>query len=311
MKIVHENSQTSISMAQSKRTQNEGQEKKNGGSIFAGDLKQNEDSIIERKKRLLKDAMKVVLDQYEADGGIDRGMEESRALIESSKNRMEEANTAINELQQERELLRDKYGVAPDSQEQKDLELIEIAREAKSEGRLGDLSEEELTRLAEMGPLTDYQRESLNYADIQDVYRKELQDAKTVMQEESRGVESTKQSLLGRKYHMGKAAKISAEMQKQAAKEIAGMMYNEAKEHIDEEFKELQEAAQKEAEKKKEQEEIIEKTREDKEQIEEQTEAVQEAAKQQDTVLDEIKKLAEEQKLLEEDMHGLVVDQYL
>lgn len=313
MRIVNGENQTSVSMAQGKRTQEkEGkQENKKGNSIFAGDLNFVEDEITKRKKKLMKDAMKVLMDQYENDSKIDLDMEESRQKIEDSRGRMQDAHTAIQELEQEREKVRERYGVAPDSQEQKDLELIEKAQKASSEGRLDELSEEELERVANLGPLTDYQRESLSYAAVEDEYRKELEAAKNVMLGESRSVEATKRGLLGRKYDMTDAARSSGEMQKRASKEIAGMIYAEAKEHIDEEFKKLQEEAKKAADKKKAEEEATEKTKEAKQKIQEQEEAIREGAKNQEVVMQELKKIAEDQKLLEEDMHGIVIDQYL
>lgn len=314
LKIVNGNDQTSISMARNKRTEGPDKDKKQGGSIFAGDFNKTEDNITKRKKKLLQDALKVMMDQFESDSKIDEGIDEKRQNIADNKSKMKEANTAINVLQQEREAIREKHGVEAGSQEQQDLELIEKGRKAEAQNKLSDLSEDELTRLAEMGPLTDYQKESLSYADIQDEYRKELNSAKDVIANESRIIEGTKQSLLSRKYDMSKASRTTEQMLISAAKEIAGMLQAEAKDNIDKEFKELQEAAAKAAEKKKEQEEAIEKAKEEKEgqeQVKEQKDPAKYVASIQDSVTQELKKIAEAQKLLEEDLKGIVVDNLL
>lgn len=335
MKITGGDGHVSVFMGKSNRTDAwEDQEKnqqgqKKGGSIFAGNMNQQGDMITARKRQLLKNALKAVNDQFGVDSEIDMDIEERRRIMDDCQERMKQDHAIITELDQEKEKIREEYGVAADSQEQQDLELIEKAQEAKKNGNLSDLSKEELDRLSQMGPLTDYQRTALAYNDLQNLYRDDLASAQEEMLMQDRIVRSTQQGLLGRKVDMTDAAKASKEMQKQASKEIAGMLIMEAKNKMDEEFAKLQEEAKKEAEKKEEEEELLEeaekrkleaKVREEKakEQIQEMEDRLKESTdhpiefeQTTEVISQELQDIVDKQKMLEEDIKGLMVDSLL
>lgn len=63
---------------------------------------------------------------------------------------------------EERDALQEKFGIDPDSQEQKDLELLRKANNYFESGNLAILTKDELERLANMGERTEYQQRPWN-----------------------------------------------------------------------------------------------------------------------------------------------------
>ena len=103
-----------------------------------------------------------------------------------------------------------------------------------------------------------------------------------------------------------------------ATKEIMGMLVDEAKEHIDDEFEEKIEDAKEKAEKKEELEERVEKARDEKKEKEKITEEILEGAAdvsknttELDNAQQEIKDMMSKMKLIEEDIKGAAVDKTL
>ena len=176
-------------------------------------------------------------------------------------------------------------------------------------GNLAILTKDELERLANMGERTEYQQRALEY----DAIIEHITSIETKLNGEKMGntssITAAKQAILEAGGKGIRAAKEAAESILDAASDsIIGMLWQDAKKHVDEEMEKLVEAAKEQAEKKEEQEEKLEESKEEKEEQEEMTEAIRETASEQEKLQGEIKKILAEAELLEEDMKGLVVN---
>ena len=249
------------------------QEKKEGNSVFAGDLKQNllQDPIAKRREQAQKEALKVVSDAFDGDLAIDKGVEEGYEKIKKLQSGMHEAEVRIQEIDEQQKMLIEEQGYAPDHPE-----LADLAEEKKA------LQEEYNTCFAEM--------------------KGEIAAIKAVK------LERLKHS------PMLDAEKEAEAIMEQAGEEIVSMLFEEGKEHLDEEQKLREEKAEKLEEKKEEQEAFIEAQKEKKEAAEELAEEMPmeemltlEKVKQD--VQTEVQNIVDKMKLVAEDMKGAVVDE--
>lgn len=276
------------------------------GSIFAGNLNNIKPDRIEQKRaEARKQAAKIVMDQFASDKEIMDGLDKMQKQVKDLTHEVKALNAEKMEFQDSRDGLLDKYGITEDSQEHQDLELI---RKAEQPGGLANLNEEEVERLANMGELTDYQSEALYHDEM-------LAYLDTVIDEYDRqikglngAIKATHQAMLEDCNGMAKAQKTADKILEAAAKAIVGMAWEDAKDHIDEEFEKLVEEAKEAAEKKEEEEEKLDEIKEEKEEQEELTEIAGESVTGQDKIQSELEKILKEAELLKEDLKGLVVD---
>ena len=285
-----------------------------GKSIYGGNLNKVLDPVAQKRQQARAQAMKVVGDAWDADKKIDKDIQERQNKIADYKKELKAANKELKWFADEREALRESYGVAEDSQEQADLKLLEKRIDAgRGEARL---TMEERTRLAEIDAagLTEYQQRSLEMYEESRYYADIKKTAEQGIKEETQAIEAIKQARL-KSQGMVKADAQAEQIMEAASDQIVGMLMDEAKEHIDEEMEEKTEAAEERAEKKEELEERLEKIKEKKEENEELTELLTETTEYMadmentmDDVKKEIKKMVDEMKLLEEDLKGAAVD---
>lgn len=281
------------------------------GSIFAGNINGGNANLIEQRRALArKQATKLLRDQFARDNEVTEQMNELRARNEEIGEELTVLEEQRRGYAEEQEALREKYGVDPNSQEEKDLELLRKANNHfAKEGNLAVLSQEEVERLANMGELTEYQQRFLEY----DKVIEHIDSEKTKLTNERIGntssIRSTKQAILESGGKGIRDAKKAAESVLQAASdEIIGMLWEDARKHVEEEMEKLVEAAKEQAEKKEEEEEKLEAVKEKEEEQQELTEAIQESTSEQEKLQDEIKKIMKEAELLQEDLKGIVVD---
>lgn len=281
------------------------------GSIFAGNINNmSTDKIEQKRAQARKQATKAIMDQFASDNQVADALDESRARIQELKGIKVEYQDEKKYYLQERENLKDIYQIDEDSQEQQDLDLIRKANQALKTGKLGDLSKEELDRVANMGDLTEYQSRSLEYDTVIDYYDSLLEDCDKEIRNGNAGISATKLEML-KNDGMVKANKAADKILEAGSKAVIGMLMADAKNHIDEEMAKLVEAAKEAAKKKEEEEEKLESIKEEKEKTEELVEDIQESSSEQDKLNQEIKKILKDQELLEEDIKGLVVDDLL
>lgn len=311
---------------------------KRTNTIFAGDLPMNKDAIMLRKQQAQKKAMKMIQDAFNGDRKTDQGMLEMRQKADQQRAEAIMNHEKVAECEARKENLRQAYGVDADSQEQKDLELLERAKDPTEAG----FTEEEQQRLEELQdqPLTEYQQKCLEIHEEQHIFQNRAESAEAGVQIYGQSVTSMKIERL--KFHKMADAQNNAEkLMEETGKEIVGMLWEEAKDHVDETYEEKREEEKEKAEEKEEQEEKVEDIREEKEIIEERIESdrensreAEESSKEQERdarkeaellksmaeagmdvagsgagVQAEIKDMLHKMKLLEVDIKGIEVDE--
>lgn len=278
--------------------------------IYAGNLMPN-DRIEARKKQLQEKAMKVVIDQFEADSEVDAELKSRRGHIQDLKEEASRASEQMLDVKETQERLIAREGISEDE--------LALLRKARKSGLQG-LSEDERQQIVDMGGLTEDRSSILAYDDVIEHYQKAAEQAHNEIAQESRTVEQIKTGLL-KQHGMSDAVRTKEEMSLEAAKEVAGMLFEEAKKNIEKEWQEMLEKAEEAAEKKEEKEELLEKAAEKNEQTQEKTEEISEKIQEdvqevldmsgrQDTVKLEVDKLLQESGLLEEELKGILIDQH-
>lgn len=269
-------------------------------TIFAGDLPMNQNPIALRRQQAQKKAMKFVQDAWGGEKKMDQSQAEIREIKERQREEALYNMQRVQECEGRKENLRQKYGVEADSKEQKDLELLMKGAHFDSEN---PLTEEEEAKLEEVRsqPLTEYQEKCLEIDNQQAVFENRAQSAASYADYLQSSLTDMKIERL--KYHkMADAQKNAEKVMDQASEEIQGMLWEEAKDHVDETYEEQREEARKEAEEKEEQEEKIEIRQEQKELIEERVEAAQENSHEAEEAQREQSRDAREEAQLLKDM---------
>lgn len=311
---------------EARQGKNNNSQPKHNGTINMSELGSKTDTLLMRKQLAKKRAMKVVSDAWAGDKKIDSDIEDRRTHIQELRSEMIENADAVADYKARKEALKEEYGITDDSQEQKDLELMEETKAWRLEG-------------FDYESLTEYQRRAIELDEIIDDRQTIAADAENEMIAENAAIRTTKIERL--KYHgMVDAQKEADEINAAASKEAIGMLISEAKDHVDETLEEQQEAAKKKAEEKEEQEEKLEEQKEEKEELQEQLELKREenkdaeearveqrkSAREQEDLLEaaeanytgaeslpsqikaEIKDMLQKMKLLDEDLKGAKVD---
>lgn len=276
-------------------------------SINASQLNLMQDSILERKKKAMGDAMAIVSKQFQADSQIDADLAERRSRIAENKEKAHAALEEVNALSEEQKKLQETWGIAEDSQEQKDLELRIKIKEALKLNAKVKLTKEDIERMQQLGPMTDYQKQAMALENAKGVWQKEIKAAHKVISTETQVIRGIKQELL--KHHGMTDAMNAAEASlKASSDEIIGMLMQESMEHVQEEFEEMIEKAEAEKEKKEKQEVLLEEQKAERQETQQQLQETPEIVQVQQEVEQQIQEILEKQKLLEEDLKGIQID---
>lgn len=211
---------------------NDKQDKKGKGTIFAGELNLGQNDLLAKKEQMQKTAMQVILDAFAGDTKLDENVEEHMDKAQEFAKQADEASGEVNNIRELKQNLQKSYSIDADSDEQKDLELLEKSKDIRMGFSNSTLTKEEEERLKDMGPLTEYQQAALNYHDMELVWRQRLTKANDKIFNEHRTIESIQ---LGRvKYHpLIDAKKESQDLLESASKELVNGLVGEAKDTID------------------------------------------------------------------------------
>lgn len=293
---IQANSQTQESRSQKA---SEKQQKRN--TIFAGELPINKDRITLCRQQAQKKAMELIQNAWNVDRKTDQSIAEYRERAEEQRKELRLNQEKIAECDARKENLRESYGVEADSQEQKDLELLEklYYPGMHPEG----LTEEEQQKAQELadGPLTEYQQKSLEIEGEKGEFFSRAQEAETAIAAYNGAVREMKIERL--KFHkMTDAQNNAQKLMEQASEEIKGMLVEDAQDHVKETYEEQREAAEKEAEEKEAQEEKIELRKEQRELMEERIEAAQQENRDAEKAGKERERDAREEAALLKDM---------
>lgn len=345
---ANDNQVISVSSAARERAaQREGRRAQNSqrkSSIFAGDLGIQNDVVIKRMQRARKKALKMISDAWEGDKKIDKSIVDMKDKVARLHDEEKENLDIIAEGDEQKEKIRQEYGVSMDSEEQKDLELLEKRADARRNPSGIHLTQEEEERLALLDeqPFTEYQERCLRIDKYQETYETRNDQINEEIQGYNAAIRNIKIERL--KYQeMVKAQKNADAVMDAAGKDVLGLLVAEGKEHVDEELEEKIEEAKDKAEEKAEEEEKIEERREEQEALEERIDEAHENSEEReaqrkdgeeraredgdllDAMIDagmggvsatsdvqsDIKDMLHKMKLLEEDIKGSMVDDML
>jgi len=224
--------------------------KSNRTSFYVGNWKRSAGTISEKFKQAQKSAIKKLLDQFDADAQIDNEMAANLRRAEELGENVKETQQKVNSLTERREQLKQQYEIDPDSQEQRDLELMQKANAAKENplDKSLQLTPEEEQRLAEMPPVTDYQEAMLLADEEEKMYRNTIRDNQKEIIEANATVDATKKALL-KTHPMVDAKKEADEIIQAALDEQVSALYQEGVDKIDKDMKELEEKIKEKQEK--------------------------------------------------------------
>lgn len=231
-------------------------------------LNGNTDPIAQKRAIAQKKAYKVVSDTFASEKKMDDDLKARASHIDQLHAQIAEANRQIKSIDEEEEQLREQYHVDPDSQEQKDLEILKQYQRFKAY-RPYQLSDEDKARAMELEKqgYTEYQERALRKDAQKYPFEDEISKAQSEVYKESATIRATALERL--KHHpMVDATKEAADILEAANDEVKGMLIDEAREHIDEKQEEEQEKAKEKKEEQKEEEEKLEAAKERKEAME-------------------------------------------
>lgn len=307
---------TAIFMGDNSRSQRregyEPQQQKQGKAIFAGGLNQQFDPIARKKLQARQQAMKIVSDAFAGESKIDDEVQGHRDKIDTYKKDMLWARDSLKYIDKSMEELRKSYGLTEEDGEQND-----ASKNGAADGDILSKDERKVFEQFGIDGLKDYKEALSSLKEQKRYFQDKVNECEKGIQVESSIIEGIRQERL-KHDPMGEAWEQADGVMEAASKEIVGMLVDEAKDHMDEEFEKKKEAAREKAEEEKEEEEKLKKIKDKKDQQEEMNEVIADSIEQmldvesaQTKVQDEIKKLMDELKLLEEDIKGAAVDENL
>ncbi len=276
--------------------------------------------IAQRKEQAFEKARKIVSDAFDGERQLDAQIQEVRdlsaRLTEENKIKMD----AIQENDKEMEDLKEQYAVAPDSQEQKDLELLMKQNDSFYDPSVR-LTEEERSRMEEIQAQgkTEYQSRMMERHEESNRLNREMQENLAVIRGNGAALRSIASERL-KVNPIGEAEDAAEKVLEAESDALMGALVSDAMDHVQEELTEETEAARERAEEKAELEERVEAAKENKEQQEQFTEETKAKMQRQDPqeiieiqsqVQAEIDKVLEELKLLAEDLKGNAIDKLL
>jgi chromosome segregation ATPase len=288
-----------------------------GGSINANDLNIKFDPIAAKREEAKKKAMDIIGKAFANESKIDDDLNKRRRHIRELSDENALATKEIKEYEDMRLDLRNRYGIDLDSQEEKDLRLLEKEIDSLRPDSKINLTEDdykELKRIKEAG-LSEYQERSLEIRSYEGPAKESIYQNKLEIQTENAIITAVELERL-KSHALLDAQKQAEDILDDASKEIMGMLADEAKEHIDDELEEKIEDSKEKAEEKKELEERIEKARDDKKEKEKISEDILEGVAEMiktsselNDAKQEIKDMMSKMKLIEEDIKGAAVDE--
>ncbi|MDE6853408.1 MAG: hypothetical protein K2J67_13165 [Lachnospiraceae bacterium] len=306
-----------------KREQTEKAEKENRKSIYLGNITQgnSQDQVSERYALAQKRAIKKIMDQMEDDVKVDNDMATETANVEQLQKDIQEYRQGIASVQERRDRIKDTYGVDPDSQEQKDLELMQKAEQHQKDPFNPEyaLTDEEKEHLNSLTEKTMYQEDMLLCDQEEQQYQARIDLAQSKIEESKATIYATEKALL-KTHPMVDAMKDADKIMDAANKERIASLYEEGVDQIEEKNaetqKEMAENKEKALEEKIEREkmEAEEKKREEAEKEMEDSilsvtmQAMSYGQQTGDAVQANIKNLIQDQILLDVDLKGLRVD---
>lgn len=304
------------------------EKKQAGGSIYGGNLNHVTDSLAQKKEQARAQAMKIVSDAWTGEQKLDADLESRRIRVRDLQSEIGACNKEIRWFEEEAMRLQEVYGVADDSKEQQDLELLIKEVDAGTSGKNISLTKEERELIAEIKAegLTEYQSRVLELKELAKDYEEQKIKLSNEIEVENAIISATKRERL-KSNPMGDAKAQADALMEATGEEIMSMALEAGMNHVNEKLEEQVEEAKERAEEEEAKEEQLENIREYKE---ESREAVEQSKKKQEKISEEIietsvaltdventqeqvqkelKEVMGKMKLLAEDIKGAKVDE--
>lgn len=292
-------------------------------TIDARDLNLGQsDALKEKRNRARKQAMKLINDAWRRDEKAAKGISDMQDQQSAISDKIHDLKLKVRDIDDKKEALREEYGIEVDSQEQKDLLLLEKYQNNMTGVSFDHFSEEEINRLKELQhtPLTEYQKKALELNGSKGSISKEIRQNENSLVAMTSSIRDAKIDQL-KSQNMSDAQEGANEILEAASEDILNMLMSDAKEHIDEEVKEEQERAQEAKEEKEEQEEKLEKVREKRKEqekilkgeieagkLETELQSTDQTVDRMDEVQKNIQKILNDNSLINEDLKGIEID---
>ena len=203
-----------------------------------------------KKQQRFKEAMHVVTSARNGEKKIDDNIEDIREQVRGYLKDNEEAGYFLKDIRSQMAEAKEYYQVEDDSQEQKDLELLQKQYDMMKHGSMETLTEEEQKRLDNMGKLTEYQKQSMELYAQADYWKTQMSDNQDKISSSTAVIRNVKVERL-KSQAMAKAEQTKEDMMDAASKEAVSMLVDDCKQQIDDKADEVQEAAKERKEKKK------------------------------------------------------------
>lgn len=231
----------------------------NGKTIFAGNLKKPTDLISAKRQQAQKKASKIVGDVFKSAKKIEKNM---TAMLDKSQELLDQRiadKATLQEIEDQRKNIMERYNVTEDSEEYKDLELLRKEKEAKNPLSGIELTEDEQEKLTEIHKegLTIFQSDMLFMDDAYTEYENRIQSNEKAIKAIQQAWGDMKVELL-KSEPMQEAQEKSEDVLMTANKEIIGDLRKEAVDHVEEKLEDVVEEAKKKAEEKKKEESRLE-----------------------------------------------------
>lgn len=289
-----------VADAEKQKDEKKAGEVKNSGSssIFAGDSPVLfAEQIGQKKADAQKNALKKILEVFENDLEIDQTIKNSEQHKEELAKDIKKYNEELDKIDAARKELKEEYGITDDCEEEENLNLLK-----KSLSDPLSITEDEMTKLEEMGQLTDYQKAALEYDAQEEVWQQLKEDAWKEHRAESSNVQGIKLERL-KSNPMTKAQEAAAAIMDAAMETIISLIYEDAKEKLEEKFG--GETSDGKVREEQISEDEDESAKEKKVKVEETQVEITDAQKK---ILERLKKFIQSQKMLAEDVMGVKVD---
>lgn len=295
-------------------------------TLFAGNITGKgsdlESRIQQKRDQARKQAMKLINDAWDADKKAADGIDALNKDKQEQLDKLSEYKQSLKDVNEREKQLQEEYNIDPDSQEQKDLELLKKYQNYSNGSDYADFSKEEVERLKELQntPRTEYQDKALMLNGYRGEVRNRISLAEYKLMAISESVHDSKIDRL-KSQDMLKADDSADKILDAAEKDVLGMVIDDAKENIDKKMEEEQKKAEEAADKRDEQQERIDDSKQD---AREQREIIRNDAKTDmldinnglsgkdvnnvEEVQKHIQKMLNDEKLINEDLKGIRID---
>jgi hypothetical protein len=278
--------------------------------------------IEQKKQTARRQAMKLITDAWGRDELASQSIKDMEQQKADYVEQMQEAKEHEKTFEKSKKELQEQYGVADDSQEQKDLELLEKFQNYKNGSHDESFTKEDVDRLKELQnlPRTEYQEKALRLNQIAGSMKVTASNANDKLIELTDTIAKAKTDQ-AKSQDMLKAGSAADDILEASNKEIMGLLIQDGKEHIDKEQEEAQKKAEEQKEKRDEQQERIDEAKQERKEQEELIKGQAEAdSVQQDLSLQRkttnnveaaqqnIRNILKDNNLLAEDLKGIKID---